>query len=371
MTTLRIPRAALLRRPLLTTALALCAAVAPAHAAGWTRDLAPDIRALAQAGGRLFAFSYTTGQKPKLVIQCVNIDNGQVMWSNALDHMRTDVVHVDAVGDGDSVYVTVADATNPLSGYLLSTAAVPSVFELKKPRPGFMPGVAVIDHHLFATTGEMDKAVQWRGLNAGHTKWASTVGLGAPSGCIGKPVGLRGRVLLPEAGALVVATLAGKAVARIPVGKCAWGQAAPLGTLVAVMTSGEGTPMVVAGVNLAARKVVWRVPAPPNPDKVKYSPTLTTSGGRAFATYATTAQIIDATGKVAAKVPMRGVRQVIPASAGRVVVALTSKHVLLVDLKTGATRDLGVGEDEINAMTIMRGHLFVAAGLTLRDWGSL
>ena len=69
-----------------------------------------------------------------------------------------------------------------------------------------------------------------------------------------------------------------------------------MGTIVAVMTSGARPAMVVAGVNPATRKVLWRVQAPPNLGKVKYTPTLTSSGTRALATDATVAQIIDATG---------------------------------------------------------------------------
>lgn len=356
---------------LLTVALTLACAAPSARAAGWALDLAPDIRALTQAGGYLFALSYTTGQKPSVVIYCVDIDTGILQWKNVLDHMRGDVVHLEAVGDGDSVYIAVPDATNPRSGYLLCSAAKPSVFELKRARPGFAPGVAVINHVLFSTSGAMGQPVQWHALDPIHNKFTTALGVGGPSGCVGRPVGYGRQILLPEAGALVVATAAGKTQARIPVGACSWGAPQPMGSVVGVMTSGASSAMTVAGVSPASRKVLWRVPAPPNPDKVKYTPTLTASGTRALATYATVAQVIDATGKVTAKIPMRGVRQVIPASNGRVVVALGNRHVLLVNLATGTTKDLGTAVDEVGAMHIMRGHLFVAAGTNLRDWGSL
>jgi hypothetical protein len=342
-----------------------------AFAAGWTTNVVYEVRALALAGGHVFALSYQTVPAAKLTAQCLDMRTGQHLWNVALDHMRPDVQHVEAVGTAESLYVTTADPVNTSAGYLLSLPPEPGAFMLMKPRPGTTPGVALVGKTLWTTTGGAGTPVRWRSLSPRHTKFITTIGSGGPSGCVGRPVAFGRGLLLPEAGALVYATRTGRTIKRVSIANCTWGDPVPLGGTVAVMSSAGSGAMTVAGVDPVRGVVRWRVQAPPNPARTPYVPTLTGSGGLALATYAHKALVIDAAGRVRHTIDLEGVTRAVAASGGRVVCALKSRRVVRVDLISGTIKDIGAMSEEIGALLVARGRVFAGAGNVVRDLGTL
>jgi hypothetical protein len=358
----------------LAGALIVCAATPRGTdgAAGWTATAIPDIRSIVLAGNDVWTISYTVGSQTKMTATAFQRASGRERWKIALDHMRSDIQHVEAAGTSESLYVTVGDPLDVNKGYFLSLHVDPGAFALSPARPGQRPGVAVIGNTVWTTEGGGEGgAVKWRALNDSHNKFAKTLGVGASPGCAGRPA-KHGRVLLvPEAGGITIASAAtSQVVKRVAVSSCTWGTPAVLGPTVAVMSKEEGGSMTVAGVDPIVGRVRWRVKAPPNPTRTPYVPTLTASGPLALATYAKKAFVIDGAGRVRREVALEGVTRAAPASKGRVVCALKSRAVVMVDLAAGTTRSLAKMNSEIGALLVAPdGHVYVAASEELRDLG--
>jgi hypothetical protein len=356
-------------------ALATLSVLVPAGtqgAAGWTAHTVPDIRVLTIAGDNVWAISYTVGSQSKMTATAFFRDTGKERWRIALDHMRTDVQHVEAVGTADSLFVAVGDPLDASKGYLLSLHVDPGAFSLSPARAGQRPGIAVIDSTLWVTTGGGDAPVRWRALDPTHTRFTRFLGAGGAAGCVGRPV-KRGRFLIvPEGGGLTIAAASsGQVVRRVKVSTCTWGMPVVLGSVVAVMSTADTPGMTVAGVDPVAGRDRWRVPAPANPSRTPYVPTLTASGQVALATYAKTALVLDGAGKIRREIKLEGVTIATSAGKGRVVCALKSRAVVLVDCTAGTTRQLAKMDSEIGALLVARGHVYVAASEELRDLGSL
>ncbi len=355
--------------------LLLCAALPAATrgASGWSTTATPEIRAITYAGPYVFTISYTIGSRTKMTATAFARATGREQWKIALDRMRSDIPHVEAIGTADSLYVTVGDPLDASKSYLLGLHVDPGSFQLSPARPGVRAGLTIIDKTLWTTVTGTEGSVKWRALDASHTKFGKSLGVGGQPGCIGRPV-KRGRfVLLPEGGGLTIASAtSGQTVKRVSISACTWGTPAVLGPTVAVMSAGDGGSMAVAGVDPVAGRVRWRVPAPPNPTRTSYVPTLTASGTLALATYAKKALVINAAGRVRHEVALEGVTLAAAATGGRVVCATRSRNVVVVDLTAGTTRSLGKMDSEIGALYVAPdGHVYVGASEVLRDLGVL